>query len=154
MTLISTSRQAARALITLTLKQTRICSGALLSLPLACEGLRFSCLRSIRRKNIGSEESLTLELLCASTPALAPFKACVLPLSKAQRAGRRAYAELSKHFLVDYDGAGSIGKRYRRQDEIGTPFCITYDFDSVEGRAVTVKTQIQWSRSVSRSTSW
>ena len=49
------------------------------------------------------------------------------------------YAELSKHFLVDYDEAGSIGKRYRRQDEIGTPFCITYDFDSVEDGCVTVR---------------
>ena len=73
-------------------------------------------------------------------PALAPFKACVLPLSKklSEQAGE-LYAELSKHFLVDYDEAGSIGKRYRRQDEIGTPFCITYDFDSVEDGCVTVR---------------
>ena len=65
-------------------------------------------------------------------PALAPFKACVLPLSKklSEQAGE-LYAELSKHFLVDYDEAGSIGKRYRRQDEIGTPLCITVDFDTV-----------------------
>ena len=46
---------------------------------------------------------------------------------------------LSKHFMVDYDDAGSIGKRYRRQDEIGTPFCITYDFESVEDGCVTVR---------------
>ncbi len=73
-------------------------------------------------------------------PALAPFKAAVLPLSKklADNAGE-IYAELSKYFNVDYDDAGSIGKRYRREDEIGTPFCITYDFDSVEDKCVTVR---------------
>ena len=65
-------------------------------------------------------------------PALAPFKAAVLPLSKklAPKA-QEVYAELSKFFMVDYDEAGSIGKRYRRQDEIGTPYCITIDFDTV-----------------------
>ena len=74
-------------------------------------------------------------------PALAPFKACVLPLSKKLSEEASAlYAELSEHFMVDYDEAGSIGKRYRRQDEIGTPFCITYDFESKEdGMAVTVR---------------
>jgi glycyl-tRNA synthetase len=65
-------------------------------------------------------------------PALAPFKAAVLPLSK--KLGDKArdiYTMLSKHFMVDYDEAGSIGKRYRRQDEIGTPLCITVDFQTV-----------------------
>ena len=65
-------------------------------------------------------------------PALAPYKAAVLPLSK--KLGDKAtqiYNELSKSFMVDYDDAGSIGKRYRRQDEIGTPFCITVDFETV-----------------------
>ena len=73
-------------------------------------------------------------------PALAPFKACVLPLSKklSEQAGA-VHEELSKYFMVDYDDTGSIGKRYRRQDEIGTPFCITYDFDSVEDGCVTVR---------------
>ncbi len=73
-------------------------------------------------------------------PCLAPFKAAVLPLSK--KLGEKAmevYDELSKYFMVDYDEAGSIGKRYRREDEIGTPFCITYDFDSVEDNCVTVR---------------
>ena len=73
-------------------------------------------------------------------PALAPFKAAVLPLSK--KLGDKAsevFDELSKDFMVDYDDAGSIGKRYRRQDEIGTPVCITYDFDSVEDGCVTVR---------------
>ena len=66
-------------------------------------------------------------------PTLAPFKCAVLPLSKklAPEADE-VYAMLSKHFMVDYDESGSIGKRYRRQDEIGTPFCITYDFDTKE----------------------
>ena len=73
-------------------------------------------------------------------PALAPFKACVLPLSKKLSEEASAlYAELSEHFMVDYDEAGSIGKRYRHQDEIGTPFCITYDFESKEDGCVTVR---------------
>ncbi|RXJ02859.1 glycine--tRNA ligase [Anaerobacillus alkaliphilus] len=73
-------------------------------------------------------------------PALAPFKAAVLPLSKKLSEGANAvFADLAKHFMVDYDEAGSIGKRYRRHDEIGTPFCITYDFDSQEDNMVTVR---------------
>ena len=73
-------------------------------------------------------------------PALAPYKACVLPLSKKlnEQAGA-IYEKLAKHFMVDYDDTGSIGKRYRRQDEIGTPFCITYDFDSETDGCVTVR---------------
>ena len=73
-------------------------------------------------------------------PFLAPFKVAVLPLSK--KLGEQAEAladELSKDFMVDYDDAGSIGKRYRRQDEIGTPLCVTYDFDSLEDGCVTVR---------------
>ena len=65
-------------------------------------------------------------------PALAPFKCAVLPLSK--KLGDKAmeiYTELSKTFMCDYDEAGSIGKRYRREDEIGTPFCVTVDFQTV-----------------------
>ena len=73
-------------------------------------------------------------------PALAPFKACVLPLSKKLGEGaEKIREELSKYFMVDYDEAGSIGKRYRRQDEIGTPLCITYDFDSENDECVTVR---------------
>ncbi|MBP3321461.1 MAG: glycine--tRNA ligase, partial [Clostridia bacterium] len=65
-------------------------------------------------------------------PALAPFKAAVLPLSK-KLSGKanEIYEELSKYFMVDFDETGSIGKRYRREDEIGTPFCITVDFETV-----------------------
>ena len=73
-------------------------------------------------------------------PALAPIKAAVLPLSKKlSDKASELYHELSKKFMVDFDDAGSIGKRYRREDEIGTPFCITYDFDSVEDGCVTVR---------------
>ena len=73
-------------------------------------------------------------------PFLAPFKAAVLPLSKklGEKAGE-IYDELSKHFNVNYDEAGSIGKRYRRQDEVGTPLCITYDFESENDGCVTVR---------------
>ena len=73
-------------------------------------------------------------------PTLAPYKACVLPLSKKlnEQAGK-VYEQLSADFMTDYDDAGSIGKRYRRQDEIGTPFCITYDFESVDDGCVTVR---------------
>ena len=73
-------------------------------------------------------------------PALAPFKAAVLPLSKklSDKAGE-IFEELSKYFSVDFDEAGSIGKRYRRQDEIGTPLCITYDFESENDGCVTVR---------------
>ncbi|MBQ7044621.1 MAG: glycine--tRNA ligase [Clostridia bacterium] len=73
-------------------------------------------------------------------PALAPIKAAVLPLSKKLNdKAEEVYAMLSKNFMVEFDDAGSIGKRYRRQDEIGTPFCITYDFDSVEDGCVTIR---------------
>ena len=73
-------------------------------------------------------------------PALAPFKAAVLPLSKKlSDKATEVYSELAKYFPVDYDDAGSIGKRYRREDEIGTPVCITYDFDSLEDNCVTVR---------------
>ena len=73
-------------------------------------------------------------------PALAPFKAAVLPLSKKlSEQATEVYTNLSKYFNVDFDDAGSIGKRYRRQDEIGTPFSICYDFDSVEDNCVTIR---------------
>ena len=73
-------------------------------------------------------------------PALAPYKAAILPLSK--KLGDKAteiYEDLAKYFPVDYDETGSIGKRYRRQDEIGTPLCITYDFDSENDNCITVR---------------
>ena len=73
-------------------------------------------------------------------PAIAPVKAAVLPLSKKlSEKADEVYEMLSKRFNCEYDESGSIGKRYRRQDEIGTPFCITVDFDTLEDGAVTVR---------------
>ena len=73
-------------------------------------------------------------------PALAPVKAAVLPLSKKlSDKADEVYSMLSKKFNCEYDESGSIGKRYRRQDEIGTPFCVTVDFDTLEDNAVTVR---------------
>ncbi|MEE0439884.1 MAG: glycine--tRNA ligase [Ruminococcus sp.] len=74
-------------------------------------------------------------------PALAPYQAAVLPLSKKlSEKAQEVYQMLCKNFSVDFDETGSIGKRYRRQDEIGTPFCITYDFDTLEkDNCVTVR---------------
>ena len=73
-------------------------------------------------------------------PTLAPFKAAVLPLSKKlSDKAMEIKNDLAKEFMVDFDDAGSIGKRYRREDEIGTPFCITYDFESEEDGCVTVR---------------
>ena len=91
-------------------------------------------------ENIGTEDKPDVRTVMRFHPALAPFKACVLPLSKklSEQAGE-VYDMLAKKFCVDYDETGSIGKRYRRQDEIGTPLCVTYDFDSVEDGYVTVR---------------
>ena len=73
-------------------------------------------------------------------PAIAPVKIGVLPLSKKLAEGaEKIFAELSKNWNCEYDDRGAIGKRYRRQDEIGTPFCVTYDFDSETDGAVTVR---------------
>ena len=73
-------------------------------------------------------------------PALAPFKLAVLPLSKKlSDKAEEIYSKLSKKFMCDYDISGSIGKRYRREDEIGTPYCITVDFDTLEDDTVTIR---------------
>jgi len=74
-------------------------------------------------------------------PALAPYKAAVLPLQKNKlgEKAREVYAMLAKYFPVEYDETGSIGKRYRRQDEAGTPLCVTVDFDTLETGKVTVR---------------
>ena len=86
------------------------------------------------------EEKNDVRVVMHFHPALAPFKAAVLPLSKKlNEQAEKVFEDLSKKFNVDYDDAGSIGKRYRRQDEIGTPFCITYDFESVDDGCVTVR---------------
>ncbi|HRC79966.1 MAG TPA: glycine--tRNA ligase [Sedimentibacter sp.] len=90
-----------------------------------------------------NEESLddgTERVVLKLHPALAPYKAAVFPLTKKLNdQAMEIYQMLIKHFNVDYDDGGSIGKRYRRHDEIGTPYCITFDFDSLEDKAVTVR---------------
>ncbi len=73
-------------------------------------------------------------------PALAPYKVAVLPLSKKlSEKAEEVYSNLSKKFMCDYDEAGSIGKRYRREDEIGTPYCVTIDFDTLDDNCVTIR---------------
>ena len=75
-------------------------------------------------------------------PRLSPVKAAVLPLSRNADLSPKARdlaATLRKHWNIDFDDAGAIGKRYRRQDEIGTPFCITVDFDTLDDHAVTIR---------------
>jgi len=75
-------------------------------------------------------------------PRLAPIKAAVFPLVKKDGMPEKAqalYRELKKHFKVEYDDAGAVGRRYRRQDEIGTPYCITVDFETLDDNAVTVR---------------
>jgi glycyl-tRNA synthetase len=75
-------------------------------------------------------------------PRLAPYQVAVLPLSKKETLeplAREVLASLQPHFMCDYDVTQSIGRRYRRQDEVGTPWCVTVDFDSIEDRAVTVR---------------
>ena len=87
-----------------------------------------------------TDEKGDLRVVLRLHPALAPFKAAVLPLSKKlSEQAMMIRNELAKDYMIDFDDAGSIGKRYRRQDEIGTPFCITYDFDSEQDGCVTVR---------------
>jgi glycyl-tRNA synthetase len=89
------------------------------------------------------EEALedgTSRIVMRFHPALAPYKAAIFPLSKKLNEGaEKVFADLAEHFNVDFDDSGSIGKRYRRHDEIGTPFCITYDFESEEDQSVTIR---------------
>lgn len=106
--------------------------------------------------SIGADR-LTLALLCEAYdeekledgetrvvmhlhPAIAPFKVAILPLQKnLSEKAKEVYNLLSKDFMCDYDEAGSIGKRYRREDEIGTPFCVTIDFNTLEDNSVTIR---------------
>ena len=85
------------------------------------------------------EDGTTREVMRFS-PYLAPYKVAVLPLSKKlSEKANEVYDRLAKKFMCDYDEAGSIGKRYRREDEIGTPYCVTVDFDTLEDNTVTVR---------------
>ncbi|MBQ5330057.1 MAG: glycine--tRNA ligase [Oscillospiraceae bacterium] len=91
-------------------------------------------------EEIGEGDKKDVRTVLHLHPALAPVKAAVLPLTK--KLNNQAFAlyeQLTKKFVCEYDVTGQIGKRYRRQDEIGTPLCITYDFDTLEDNAVTVR---------------
>jgi glycyl-tRNA synthetase len=91
-------------------------------------------------EEVVSEDANDIRVVLHFHPFIAPFKCAVLPLSKKlSDKATEVFDELSKYFSVDYDESGSIGKRYRRQDEIGTPYCITVDFDTLEDGAVTVR---------------
>ena len=90
-------------------------------------------------------------------PRLAPVKAAVLPAVAQRRSVPKAKAlatSLRQRWNVEFDDAGAIGRRYRRQDEIGTPFCLTVDFDSLDDNAVTVRNATRWRRSGSGSMRW
>jgi len=109
------------------------------SLGLTRMTLAFLC-EAYDEEDLGTPEKPDVRTVLRFHPALAPVKAAVLPLSKKlSEASQPIWQELSKYFMVEFDDTGSIGKRYRRQDEIGTPFCITYDFDSETDGAVTVR---------------
>jgi len=92
-----------------------------------------------RVENAGSKEE---RVVLNFKPAMAPIKVAIMPLMKKaplEEPARKLLEELSKHYKCEYDVAGSIGKRYRRQDEIGTPYCITVDYDTLEDNAVTIR---------------
>jgi len=101
--------------------------------------LAFLC-EAYDEENLGTEEAPDMRTVLRFHPAIAPVKIGVLPLSKKLNEGaEKIYAELSKYYNCEFDDRGNIGKRYRRLDEIGTPFCVTYDFDSEEDHAGTVR---------------
>ncbi len=101
--------------------------------------LAFLC-EAYDEENIGTEDKPDMRTVLHFHPAIAPVKIGVLPLSKKLSEGaEKIFAQLSKKYYCEFDDRGNIGKRYRRQDEIGTPFCVTYDFDSEEDGAVTVR---------------
>ncbi|MCR5254550.1 MAG: glycine--tRNA ligase [Acetatifactor sp.] len=101
--------------------------------------LAFLC-EAYDEENIGTEENPDIRTVLRFHPALAPVKIGVLPLSKKLNEGaEKVFAQLSKKYNCEFDDRGNIGKRYRRQDEIGTPFCVTYDFDSETDGMVTVR---------------
>jgi len=109
------------------------------SLGLTRMTLAFLC-EAYDEEDLGTPEKPDVRTVLRFHPALAPVKAAILPLSKKLTPPAESiFHELSKHFNCEFDDAGSIGKRYRRQDEIGTPFCITYDFDSETDNAVTIR---------------
>ena len=107
---------------------------------LGCDRVALAFLCEAYDEEVVDAEKNDIRVVMHLHPALAPIKCAVLPLSK--KLGEKAtelYHTLQKSFMCEYDESGSIGKRYRRQDEIGTPFCVTYDFDSENDGCVTVR---------------
>ena len=103
-------------------------------------GLNRTCLVLLCDAYDEDEADGEVRIVLRLHPAVAPVKAAVLPLSKKlAEPAQKIYDDLSKYFMVDYDDTGSIGKRYRRQDEIGTPYCVTVDFDTLDDNSVTVR---------------
>ena len=101
--------------------------------------LAFLC-AAYDEENLGTKDKPDMRTVLHFHPAIAPVKIGVLPLSKKVNEGaEKVYQMLSKKYCCEFDDRGNIGKRYRRQDEIGTPFCVTYDFDSEEDHQVTVR---------------
>ena len=101
--------------------------------------LAFLC-AAYDEENIGTEEAPDVRTVLHFHPALAPVKIGVLPLSKKlSEPAEKVFDMLTAKYNCEFDDRGNIGKRYRRQDEIGTPFCVTYDFDSETDNAVTVR---------------
>ena len=104
-----------------------------------CDRLALAILCDVYREE---EVAKGTRIVLALPLALAPYKVAILPLSKKaplQALGYQIFDRLCSHWEIDYDESGSIGKRYRRQDEIGTPFCVTVDFESLEDQKVTVR---------------
>ena len=105
---------------------------------LGCDrvALAFLC-NAYNEEEIGEDDN---RIVLRLHPALAPYKIAILPLSKKlSLKAEEIYSSLSKKFMCDYDETGSIGKRYRREDEIGTPYCLTVDFDTLQDNTVTIR---------------
>ncbi|MGE3974864.1 MAG: glycine--tRNA ligase [Bdellovibrionales bacterium] len=95
-----------------------------------------------REENVAQEGEADVRVVLGLHPAIAPVKVAILPLSKKDvlsSVSEKLFSDLSRHWNIQYDESGSIGKRYRRQDEIGTPFCVTVDFQTLEDQQVTVR---------------
>ena len=105
---------------------------------IGCDRLLLATLlQSYREEVVGENDT---RIVMGFHPTLAPYKVAILPLQKnLGDKAREIYKNLSKSFMCTYDEAGSIGKRYRRQDQIGTPMCVTIDFETLENNTVTVR---------------
>ena len=99
---------------------------------LGCDRVMLAFLCEAYDEEVIDEAKNDVRVVLHLHPALAPYKAAILPLSKKlSEPARKIYQELSKYWMIDFDETGSIGKRYRREDEIGTPYCITVDFETI-----------------------